>query len=416
MIIALVIIISALFLFHSLFNFYAMLYSWNDPHTLVRRRSPKNFASPRHTFSLIIPARHEDQVIGDTLQALMNLQYPKNFFEVLIVCRSDDILTIQAVQHKLGHLPKHNIRLLVGGNNLDNKPKALNLACSYSRGQVIAVFDAEDEPNPEILNIINTLLLHHHYDIVQSGVQLMSYLSSWFSAFNVLEYYFWFKSSLHLFTEFGVVPLGGNTVFIRREILKRLDGWDESMLTEDADLGIRASAIGAKIGVVYDELHVTREETPPDSASFIKQRTRWNQGFLQIFFQGKWLWIPGFHKKFFTGYLLLMPFVQAIWIIYFPLTLIAIFTIQMPVGWALFSLLPFYILCLQFVLYNYGIYEFTKSYKLRYSPLLFFKLLFSYFPYQCMLSFATTRAIIRVAFGQEGWEKTLHLNVHRQDA
>ena len=36
-----------------------------------------------------------------------------------------------------------------------------------------------------------------------------------------------------------MVPLGGNTVFITRELLEPAGGWDQECLTEDADIGIR---------------------------------------------------------------------------------------------------------------------------------------------------------------------------------
>jgi len=43
----------------------------------------------------------------------------------------------------------------------------------------------------------------------------------------------------------------------------------------------------ARIRIVYDDEFVTREETPNSIDQFIKQRTRWNQGFIQILFAGE---------------------------------------------------------------------------------------------------------------------------------
>ena len=116
--------------------------------------------------------------------------------------------------------------------------------------------------------------------VVQSGVQLMNFNDHWFGIHNCLEYFFWFKSRLHFYAQVGMIPLGGNTVFVRRELLERVKGWDEHCLTEDADIGLRLSVLGERIRVVYDSQHVTREETPDSVASFIRQRTRWQQGFL----------------------------------------------------------------------------------------------------------------------------------------
>ncbi|GAA3342103.1 hypothetical protein GCM10020358_35860 [Amorphoplanes nipponensis] len=40
--------------------------------------------------------------------------------------------------------------------------------------------------------------------------------------------------------------------------------------------------------VAYDSAIVTKEETPGTLVSLLKQRTRWNQGFLQVYRKGEW--------------------------------------------------------------------------------------------------------------------------------
>lgn len=405
--------VSAILLFHAIFNLLTMSFSWNDPHTLHLRKSPKECLKPSTSFTLLVPVRNEANVIGDTLKAMTLLDYPKSLYEVFILCRNDDPATISAIKQAAKGLDVTNVKLLIVDSTVNNKPKALNLGLSNANNEVVAVFDAEDEPHPAILSVINTTMIQSKSDVVQSGVQLMNYSSKWFSTLNVLEYYFWFKSALHFFTKMGVVPLGGNTVFIRRSVLEAVSGWDENMLTEDADLGIRLSLAGSKISVIYDEVHVTKEETPSTFNQFIKQRTRWNQGFLQILFQFKWLQLPGVTRKLFTAYLLFMPAIQALWVIYLPITIIANFSLSLPVGWAIFSVLPAYVLIMQLLLYNYGMYEFTKDYNYKYSPLLVFRILFTFFPYQILLSIASVRAVFRLIMRESSWEKTAHFNTHR---
>jgi cellulose synthase/poly-beta-1,6-N-acetylglucosamine synthase-like glycosyltransferase len=151
-----------------------------------------------------------------------------------------------------------------------------------AKGDIVTIFDAEDEPHPDILQVINTTFLNEAVDVVQSGVQLMNHNSKWFCFLNVLEYFFWFKSSLHFFARCGMTPLGGNTVFVRRPLMQQLGGWDHTTLTEDADLGIRLCIAKARVRILYDDEFVTKEETPHTIEQFIKQRTRWNQGFIQI--------------------------------------------------------------------------------------------------------------------------------------
>ena len=213
----------------------------------------------------------------------------------------------------------HTVLVLVDSQPI-NKPVSLNQGLLQARNQIISIFDAEDEPDPNIYNMVNTTLLAEKVDVVQSGVALMNYDSSWFSPLNVMEYYFWFKSGLHFIANVGGVSLlGGNTVFIKKKFLKFIGGWDEECLTEDADIGIRLSCVHAKTKVIYDEDSVTREESPASTASFIKQRTRWSQGFIQIFIKGDWKKLPTLRQKIVTVYILLAPFFPILLFLYIPI-------------------------------------------------------------------------------------------------
>ena len=72
--------------------------------------------------------------------------------------------------------------------------------------------------------------------------------------------------------------------------LRPAGGWDADCLAEDCDLGVRLSSAGAprSRSPTSPEL-VTREETPATARRpACKQRTRWNQGFLQVLRKGEW--------------------------------------------------------------------------------------------------------------------------------
>ena len=56
-----------------------------------------------------------------------------------------------------------------------------------------------------IFNVVNTTMLEKGASIVQAGVQLMNYGSSWYSVQNVLEYFFWFKSRLRFHAKVGMI-------------------------------------------------------------------------------------------------------------------------------------------------------------------------------------------------------------------
>ncbi|MGN6698751.1 MAG: glycosyltransferase [Thermomicrobiales bacterium] len=395
-----------------------MLYAWEDEEKPARNRAPATFEPPHHSFTLLLPARHEEAVISDTIRRVVELDYPRELVQVLVVIEAGDQGTIATVQETIAALRAHgvgNVRLLTFDDPPINKPHGLNVGLREATGDVVTIFDAEDEPHPNILRIVDTVIAREGdaAPVVQCGVQLMNYADRWFSALNVLEYFFWFRSRMHYHAGAGMVPLGGNTVFMRRDLLLRASGWDQYCLTEDADIGIRLSADGVPTRVLYDDEHVTREETPPTLGQFVKQRTRWNQGFLQVLGKGDWRRLPTLRQRLLACYTLIAPVLQALTVLYVPFSFWLIFFAKVPVLIAIISSLPTYMLALQGTITVLGLYEFTSVHRLRPSILSPLWLFLAYLPYQWLLGYAAARAVWRQLRGINTWEKTMHVGAHR---
>ena len=342
-----------------------------------------------------------------------DLNYPSELVQIMAICREDDPGTIAEAQAKIDELGDPNVQLLIYNDYPISKPHGLNLGLQVARGDIVTIFDAEDEPHPDILNIINTTMLNEDVDAVQSGVQLMNHDTRWFCFLNVLEYFFWFKSSLHFFSKIGMTPLGGNTVFVRRELMEQLGGWDENCLTEDADLGIRLSLSHARIRILYEDEFVTREETPHTIEQFIKQRTRWNQGFIQILFKGEWLKLEKLSQRLLAFYVLVLPEVQALFAILVPVAIIMFFLVKLPLWLAMVTFAPLYCFILDVFMDIAGMHEFLKAHKQKWSWREAFILVLAFFPYQWLLSLGALRAVYRAVKGSTNWEKTAHIGQHR---
>lgn len=415
---AVVLVMTFILLPQGLFTIYWMLYTWNNPEVAEKYSSPKEYTAPQYSFTALVPARKEALVIRETIHAVNNIDYPDALKEVLVLIRDeDDDETIEQAKLAISEIGKDNIKLVTFKDGPKNKPNGLNRGLKVATGDVVCIFDAEDTPHTELYNIVNTVMKRDGADVVQSGVQLMNFDSTWFSALNCLEYYFWFKSGLHCFTHnFKVTPLGGNTVFIKRDWLEKANGWDMYGLTEDADIGIRLTEMGAKIQIVYDERHATQEETPDTVDSFIKQRTRWMQGFYEIFFKGDWRRLPMLKQKITSIYILLNSLMQALTVIFLPLGLYIALTQRIAVPIAMLSFVPIFILLIQMMINLVGIREFTHAYNKR-LPLFFrFKMILWYYPFQLLLALSAARAVRRYIRKQNAWEKTDHSNLHRQSA
>ncbi len=395
---------------------YLMIYTWDQPDAERLAKGPEQLTEPRLSFTAILPARHEEEVIATTIGRLVHSNYPASLLQVLVVCSADDTGTIDQANRKIDELRAEgftNAEVVIFDDLPINKPHGLNCALRRSRCDVVTIFDAEDEMHPDILAVVNTVMSSEKVNIVQAGVQLMNYNSNWYSTFNVLEYFFWFKSRLHHHAKYGSIPLGGNTCFFSRELLERVGGWDESNLTEDAEIGLRMSALGEKIRVIYDDRYVTKEETPPTLGSFIRQRTRWNQGFMQTLRKGTWKQMPTRHQRFLAFYTLAFPYAQSILGLYTPAALLMMFVLHAPVPVALVSFLPVLLLIAHFLTAAIGLREFTEAHGLVATRVTVVKMALTWLPYQLVMAYASVRALRRQLTGQGNWEKTEHIGAHR---
>src|SRR6202048_3451504 len=96
-----------------------------------------------------------------------------------------------------------------------------------------------------------------------------------------LDYALWFDQMLPGLERLNVpIPRGGTANHFNLSVLRELHAWDPFNVTEDADLGIRLTQKGYRVGVVDS---TTFEEASCHAGNFIRQRLRWIKGYMQTF-------------------------------------------------------------------------------------------------------------------------------------
>jgi cellulose synthase/poly-beta-1,6-N-acetylglucosamine synthase-like glycosyltransferase len=386
-----------------------MLHAWRTPADLQDTEFDRRPDAPRLSFSLLVPARHEEAVLGTTLDRLTQLAHPD--FEVIAIVGHDDPGTEQVARAAAAR-SDGRVKVVVDHSVPKNKPSALNTALPQCRGDIIGVFDAEDDVDPRLLRVVDAAFRNNDAHVVQGGVQLLDFRSSWFSLRNCLEYFFWFRSRLHLHARHGFIPLGGNTVFVRSDLLKTVGGWDASCLAEDCELGVRLSSLGARVAVAYDPHLVTREETPHSMSALVKQRTRWNQGFLQVLRKGAWRNLPTRRQRVLARFTLAQPFLQAFAGICVPASIAFALFVRVPLVVALTTFIPaiptIAMICFEIA----GLREFCRVYYVRARATDYLTLIVGTPVYMLLLGLAALRAVVREMAGNNSWEKTAHSGAH----
>jgi cellulose synthase/poly-beta-1,6-N-acetylglucosamine synthase-like glycosyltransferase len=393
----------------SVLTLILMLYTWRTPAAADASGFSVPLRRPCLSFSLIVPARHEEAVLGATLAGLVGLSHPD--YEVIVVVGHDDPGTMSVAQEWSARHPEI-IRMVIDHSWPKTKPKALNTALPQCRGEITGVFDAEDEVHPELLSFVDTYLASTGADVCQSGIQLMNYETSWWAVRNCLEYYFHFRSRVHLYSSQGILPLGGNTMFVRTSLLREEGGWDPDCLAEDCELGIRLTSHGARTVVAFTPDLATREETPPTIKALIRQRTRWDQGFLQVLKKRDWARLPARRQRMFARLILATPFLQACSAVLLPFAIAAIIWLPLPV---ILSLVTFGILGSSVTILAVelaGFREFCRAFHLHARVRDYIRLIVGAPFYQLVLSLAAIHAITRERRGIRNWVKTEHSGAH----
>ncbi|MBJ6132313.1 glycosyltransferase [Ochrobactrum sp. Q0168] len=230
-------------------------------------------------YSVLVPLYREKEVIGQLIAALNGINWPRSKLEIKLVCEEDDYETRFAIERH--HLPANFEVITVPPGGPRTKPNALNYALQFVRGEIVAVFDAEDRPHPDQLREAWQAFRRDggQLSCVQAPLIIGNFRHNLLTRMFAFEYAALFRGLLPWLASRGlVIPLGGTSNHFRRSCLEEVGGWDAFNVTEDADLGIRLARYGYRIGTIS---RGTIEDAPEDYGVWRKQRTRWIKGWIQ---------------------------------------------------------------------------------------------------------------------------------------
>ena len=232
-------------------------------------------------YSILVPMYKEPEVLPIIAKSLAELDYPKEKLDIKIVLEEDDLET-QASARALKLGPNFEI-IIVPKSLPKTKPKACNYALHFARGEFLTIYDAEDRPEPDQLlkAIAEFERAPKNTAVIQARLNFFNASENWLTRMFTLEYSLWFDFYLPALERLDVpIPLGGTSNHFRKDILKLVGGWDPFNVTEDADLGIRFTQFGYRVGVVNS---TTFEEANTQFGNWIRQRSRWLKGYMQTY-------------------------------------------------------------------------------------------------------------------------------------
>jgi cellulose synthase/poly-beta-1,6-N-acetylglucosamine synthase-like glycosyltransferase len=247
--------------------------------------------------SILIPARNEEKVIAQTIEAMLNLDYPREQLDVLVIDDGSTDATKSIVEAYSRRDSRLRLFAIPPEESGRGKSRALNLGLRMADAEFIAIYDADNTPAPSALKyLVAQLLLDSTLGAVLGKFRTVNKSRNLLTRFINIETLS-FQSMLQAgrWKMFKVATLPGTNFVIRRSLLTTLGGWDDQAITEDSELSIRIYMEGFRIK--YIPYSVTYEQEPESWSVWIRQRTRWVRGnnYVATKFLRK---LPSFKNKF----------------------------------------------------------------------------------------------------------------------
>ncbi len=232
-------------------------------------------------YTIVLALYQEAAVVRQLTRAIDRLDYPRAKLDVKFVIEVDDEATAAALR---AHPPRAPHEIVVAPEGVPRtKPRALNVAMPLARGSLVAVFDAEDLPEPRQLRRAATRFARAPPNVacLQASLAIDNGELNWRTALFALEYAALFDVYNRGLVSMGMpLFLGGTSNHFRIEALRDIGFWDAFNVTEDADLGLRLARAGFEVQTLASQ---TFEEAPATFTALVRQRTRWFKGWMQTF-------------------------------------------------------------------------------------------------------------------------------------
>lgn len=234
--------------------------------------------------SIMVPAHNEGKVIYKTVRSLLLLNYPNDKYEIIVINDNssdntyDELLKVKE-EFKAENLKILNTDKTTGGKGKSN---ALNLGYELSKGEYIAIYDADNTTEKNALRyLITTILSSDKLGAVIGKFRTRNRDRNLLTKFiNIETLSFQWMSQAGRWQLLNLCTIPGTNFVIRKSVLEELGGWDTKAISEDTEISFRLYKLGYKIAFMPKA--VTWEQEPETVKVWFKQRTRWAKGNIYV--------------------------------------------------------------------------------------------------------------------------------------
>jgi cellulose synthase/poly-beta-1,6-N-acetylglucosamine synthase-like glycosyltransferase len=228
-----------------------------------------------------LPIYNEKYVAKRLVDAVCNMDYPKEKMRIMVLDDSDDD-TVELLENVVNDYKKHGFKIehVRRGTRKGYKAGALKHAMQTTDTEYVAIFDADFIPPNWFLKRAIPHFTKPNIGLIQCRWGHVNENYSAITQAQALSLDFHFlieqkaKSNSHLFMNFN-----GTAGIWKRTCIEDAGGWHTATLVEDLDLSYRAQMKGWKCVFLPDI--VVNAELPVQMNAAKRQQFRWAKGSIQ---------------------------------------------------------------------------------------------------------------------------------------
>ena len=252
-------------------SFFALMISIFWIQVIYYKENKYNINDKLPKVSILIPAYNEEKNISKSIRSILNLNYPKDKLEIIVINDNSTDNTFKVVK-------KFKQVILVNNKHKGlGKASALNTGLKYVTGEFFAVLDADSEVHPDSLkriisyfddpktgSVISSIKIRNPQNIYHH-IQRLEYILSTF-----------IRKLMSKIDTLHITP--GVLSVYRTNLIKKLHGFDENNITEDLEIALRLRA--NNYSVKMSPYSITYTKVPSNFKELWNQRIRWFRGFI----------------------------------------------------------------------------------------------------------------------------------------
>lgn len=235
----------------------------------------------RKKYTFVLPARNEEDVLPNLIESILNLDYPKELFDIIVIADNCTDNTAKVAKDagaivyerfddtkkRKGYALQYLFNLLIEEGKLNNSDAYI-------------IVDADNLLRKDFLIEINKGFVENK-NIVCAYRSCKNFNTNFISGSYGIHF---FRSTVSMHRPRAILGTGthlaGTGICIGSHLLQ--NGWNYTKLTEDTELSADLVSKNITIGFVEDA--VLYDEQPTNFLIAFRQRVRWAKGRLSVFF------------------------------------------------------------------------------------------------------------------------------------